>query len=71
MVHPAPDSFVGHHDTAFRQQIFDVAKAQGKPDVKPDRLLDDFQRMKKISYKGYRFPPWLLDCQRGRKPESA
>ena len=43
VVHPAPDSFVGHHDTAFRQQIFDVAKAQGKPDVKPDRLLDDFQ----------------------------
>ena len=44
VVHPAPDSFVGHHDTTFRQQIFDVAKAQGKPDVKPDRLLDDFQR---------------------------
>ena len=27
----------------FRQQIFDVAD-QGKPDIKPDRLLDDFGR---------------------------
>jgi len=44
VVHPAPDSFVGHRDTAFRQQIFNVANAQGKPDLNPDRLLDDFQR---------------------------
>jgi hypothetical protein len=44
MIHPAANSFVGDHDTAFRQQIFDVTKAQGKPDVKPNRLLDDFGR---------------------------
>ena len=44
MVHPAPDGLVGDHDGTFRQQIFDVAKAQGKPNVKPDRLLDDFGR---------------------------
>jgi hypothetical protein len=35
---------IPRYDTAFRQQIFDVAKAQGKPDVKPDRLLDDLGR---------------------------
>ena len=29
---------------AFRPQILVVAEAQGKPDVKPDRLLDDFGR---------------------------
>src|SRR5262249_40582800 len=28
--------------TAFRQHIFDVAKAQGEPQIEPDRLLDDF-----------------------------
>jgi hypothetical protein len=28
MVHPAPNSFVGDHDAAFRQQILDVAKAR-------------------------------------------
>src|ERR1700726_1812063 len=44
MVHPAPDGLIGDHDPAFRQQILDVAEAQGKPDVKPDRLLDDFGR---------------------------
>jgi uncharacterized protein DUF1328 len=27
MVHSAPDGLIGHHDPAFRQQIFDVAEA--------------------------------------------
>jgi hypothetical protein len=44
MVRPAPNSFVGDHDTAFCKQIIDVAKAQGKPDIELDRLLDDFRR---------------------------
>src|ERR1019366_10429958 len=29
---------------AFRQQIFDVAKAQCEPEIEPDRLLDDLRR---------------------------
>ena len=44
MVYPAAHGLVGYHDAAFRQQILDVAEAQGKPDVKPNRLLDDFGR---------------------------
>jgi hypothetical protein len=44
MVYPAAHGLVGHHDAAFRQQILDVAEAQGEPDIKPDRLLDDFGR---------------------------
>jgi hypothetical protein len=44
MVHTASDRLIGDRDPAFCQQIFDVAEAQGKPDVKPDRLLDDFGR---------------------------
>ena len=29
---------------ALRQQIFNVAKAQGEPQIEPDCLLDDFGR---------------------------
>ena len=42
MVHPARDGLVGDHDGTFRQQIFDVAKAQCEPDIEPNRLLDNF-----------------------------
>jgi hypothetical protein len=72
VVHPAANSFVGYHDTAFRQQIFDVAEAQGKPDVKPDRLLDDFQR-EPVPFVAIFFIPLasLANRKRGRKPELA
>jgi hypothetical protein len=43
MIHPAPNGLVGDHDATFRQQIFDVAKAQGEPEIQPDRLLDDLR----------------------------
>jgi hypothetical protein len=44
MVHPAPNGLVGDRDATFRQRILDVAKAQGKPEIEPARLLDDFRR---------------------------
>src|SRR3984893_11393995 len=44
MVYPAPNGLVGDHDPTLGQQILDVAKAQGEPDIKPDRPLDDFGR---------------------------
>ena len=44
MVHPAPDGLVGKPNAAFRQQVFDVAQAQGEPEVEPDRLMDDLRR---------------------------
>jgi hypothetical protein len=44
MVHPAPNRLVRDHDAAFRQQLFDVAKAQCEPEIESDRLLDDFGR---------------------------
>src|SRR5207248_3287763 len=44
MVHPAPNGFIGHQDPALGQQILDVTIAQSEPDIKPDRLLDDFGR---------------------------
>jgi hypothetical protein len=39
---PFADSFVGHRDTAFEQELFDVAVAQGEAIVEPDPVADDF-----------------------------
>ena len=44
MVHPAAHALIGHQDLALGKQILDVAETQGEPDIKPDRLLDDFGR---------------------------
>jgi hypothetical protein len=44
MVHPAAHRLIGNHDSAFRQQILNVTEAQGEPDIKPDRLLENLGR---------------------------
>ena len=41
MFHPAAHGFIRHQDPALSQQILDFAEAQGEPDIKPDRQLDD------------------------------
>src|SRR5208337_1984267 len=44
MVHPTPNRLVRHRHSAFRQQILDVTQAEGEPEVKPYRLLNDLGR---------------------------
>ena len=44
VVYPAPNGLVGHRNAAFCKEIFDVAQAQGEPEVEPDRLLNDLGR---------------------------
>src|SRR5262249_56992985 len=44
MVHPPAHCFISNRNAAFCQQIFDIAKAQGKSQIEPDRLLDDLGR---------------------------
>jgi hypothetical protein len=44
MVHPTPHRLIGNHDSTFRQQTLNVTEAQGEPDIKPDRLLDNLGR---------------------------
>src|SRR5271156_284766 len=44
MVHPTPNRLIGHRHSAFRQQIFDVAQAEGEPEVEPYRLVNDLRR---------------------------
>ena len=41
MIHSAPDRFVRDRNPPFRQQIFDIAKAQREPKIEPNRLLND------------------------------
>src|SRR5271154_5043208 len=44
MVHPTPNRLIRHRHSAFRQQIFDVAQAEGEPEVEPYRLVNDLRR---------------------------
>src|SRR5208337_1010112 len=44
MVHPTPNGLVRHRHSALRQQILDVTQAEGEPEVKPYRLLNDLGR---------------------------
>jgi hypothetical protein len=44
MIHPAAHGLVGDRDPALGQQILDVAKAEGEPEIKPDRVINDIRR---------------------------
>src|SRR5208283_4601048 len=44
MIHPTPNSLVGHRHSALRQQILDVTQAEGEPEVEPNSLLNDLGR---------------------------
>ncbi len=44
MIHPTPNGLVGHRHSAFRQQIFDVAQAEGEPKIEPYSLVNDLRR---------------------------
>ncbi len=39
---PASDSFVGDIETAFCEEIFDIAITQSEPTVEPYGVADDF-----------------------------
>src|SRR5271157_1388913 len=44
MIHPASDCFVRNCNSALREQIFDVTKAEREPEIEPDRLVNDLRR---------------------------
>src|SRR3954470_3893400 len=41
---PPPHSFIRNLQASLGQKLLDVAVAQGKPEIKPDRVLDDQRR---------------------------
>jgi hypothetical protein len=38
---PAPDALVGYIYAALSEHIFNIAKAEGKPEIQPDGVLDN------------------------------
>jgi len=38
---PAPDALIGDVYAALGEHIFDIAKAEGKPEIEPDGVLDN------------------------------
>src|ERR1700722_18361976 len=44
MVPPTPNRLIRHRHSAFREQIFDVTQAEGKPEVEPYCLVNDLGR---------------------------
>jgi hypothetical protein len=42
--HPSSDRFIGDVQPAFRQQIFDIAEAEGKAKLQPHGVPDDVRR---------------------------
>jgi len=44
MVHPTPNGLIGHNNPPFREQVLDVAQAEGEPEVQPYRLTNDLGR---------------------------
>jgi hypothetical protein len=37
------DWLIGHDDSAFKQELFDIAKAQAEPKVQPHGVANDFR----------------------------
>src|SRR6267154_4995444 len=44
MIHPASDCLVRNCNSALREQVLDVAKAEGEPEIEPDRMVNDLWR---------------------------
>ncbi len=59
-VPPEPNRLVADVDTAFMEQILDIAKRQSKPDVHHHRKADDFRRRLEIA-------EWIAHPQKLRR----
>src|SRR5271157_2816399 len=68
VVDPPAHGLIGHQDPTLGQQILDVAEAQGEPDIKPDRLLDDFGREAVAAIADLRHHRWLRPKVTDGKP---
>src|SRR5271165_2215654 len=51
---PAPHGFVADDDPARRQQVLDHSQAERKPEIQPNRLLDDLGRKPMAAINGFR-----------------
>ena len=56
---PLPDGFVGDVETAFGEQLFNVAVAQREAEIQPDGVLNDEDRKAVPTIAGWDHPPML------------
>src|SRR5260370_19145668 len=64
MIHPASDCFVRNCNSALREQIFDVTKAEREPEIEPDRLVNDLRREPISGVADFRHALWLPSRRR-------
>src|SRR5208337_3048911 len=56
--------FVRNYNSALREQIFDVTKAEREPEIEPDRLMNDFRREPISGVADFRHALWLPSHRR-------
>ncbi len=61
----APDALVGDIYATLGEEVFNIAKAQGKPEIQPDGVLD-YGTRKTVAEIGYLFHQRKLPHQPGR-----
>src|SRR5271157_5747181 len=64
IIHPASDCFVRNCNSALREQIFDVTKAEREPEIEPDRLVNDLRREPISGVADFRHALWLPSRRR-------
>jgi hypothetical protein len=64
--HPSSDRFIGDVQPALGQQIFDIAKAEGKAKIQPLGVPDDVRRELVASERDLHRPSYPR--KRGRRP---
>src|SRR5947207_8620494 len=62
---PPPHGFIGNLQASLGQKLLDVAVAQGEPEIKPDRVLDD-RRREAMSSIGRLIHAGILPCRATR-----
>ena len=68
VVHPAAHGFIGDYYPTRGQQILDISEAQGEPEIKPDRLLDNLGREPVAAIADLGHHRWLRLKSRNGKP---
>jgi len=56
--HPSSDRFIGDVQPALGQQIFDIAKAEGKAKIQPHGMPDDVRRELVASERDFHRPSY-------------
>jgi hypothetical protein len=67
MIHPTAHGFVENRDPTLGQQILDVTKADGEPEIEPDRVINDFRREPISRIADFSYTPWLARLSTSNK----